>query len=93
MGLPTFAAEWSAAMGSTNHPSAVCFQQLAYVLRAPAWIAHVVQAIEHGDEIEVTVSDVLGATAREVHPIAKAMCFSGCIGLFDRWRMKVVTDE
>ena len=43
-----------------QHPGAVGLQQLAHVPGAAARIAHVVQAVEHGDEVEVALGDLLG---------------------------------
>ena len=40
---------------------------------AAARIAHVVQAIEHGDQVEIPFGDLLGGRGFEPHPIGHAV--------------------
>src|SRR5581483_4831472 len=44
-----------------DHPGAARLQQASHVLGATLGISHVVQAVEHGDEVEVALDNVLGA--------------------------------
>src|SRR6266404_1506544 len=63
-----------------DHPRAARLQQLAYMLCAAARIAHVVQTVEHGDEIEVAVGDVLGRGRHETYAIRETMCLRMRVG-------------
>jgi hypothetical protein len=76
-----------------DHPRAARLQQLAYMLCAAARIAHVVQTVEHGDEIEVAVGDAFGRGRHETYAIRETMRLHMRVGLLDRGRVKIVTDE
>ena len=60
---------------------------------AAAWIAHVVQAIEHGDKIERTALDRLGGPGLKLHAVRYAMCLGVRLGLRDGGFVKIVAGE
>ena len=72
-----------------NHPGAFRSQLLVHVARSPNRVAHVVQAVEHGDEIVARARKVGRATHLEVGMVAEAGGRSVLAGALDQRLVRV----
>ena len=73
-----------------QHQRSVGLQRLAGVRRRTGRVAHVVQRIEHRDEVEVLAREVLGARGLEAHV---GQVLGVLLGVRDRRTMEVDSDE
>ena len=60
---------------------------------AAARIAHVVEAVEHGDQVELAFVDLLGGDRLEADPVAEPVGLGMGVRLLDRGGVEVVADE
>jgi hypothetical protein len=61
--------------------------------RAAARIAHIVQAVIHGDEVEALLGNILRCRNLEPHATFMAMAFRMPPRFVDRWRVEIEPDE
>ncbi len=79
--------------GLNNHPGSIFAERLQNVVRGADRVAHVVQAVEDGDEIVVFAREILGFGDLKLHAVGDAFTLGAFAGRLNRLIVIIEPDE